>query len=414
MIAITQRFKHNKFQLFIVALGLLIALVIVKQTTNNAEAACSVDTSRGTVTQSFTVPAGQEGAFKFWSRMSSQTANNDSYYMEIDGGTCVLVGGINVPTSGWKWVDYKDGNESSKTTNIQLSSGTHTIKMIGAEDNVKLDKILLVKDAACVPTDMNGNPCLPDTIAPTVTVTPPTGNLSGTQAQLSATANDAGGIATVQFYINGQALTPADNQSPYTYLLNTTLYTNGSHKITAKATDMAGNSTMSPEVTVTIDNPIIDNQKPIVSITDPINGATVTAGQYTIKVNATDNVAVKQVVIKLDGQQVGSPITSAPYNANVTLTAGTHTIEAIATDTSNLTSDPKSVTITANSTPPTPKQCDFVITPAEEQGVINMKDLGIVLINWRKTVTPNTNGDCTGDGNVSGADLSILLGRFGK
>jgi hypothetical protein len=254
---------------------------------------------------------------------------------------------------------------------------------------------------------------IPDTTPPTVTVTPPTGSLVGS-ATLSATATDnESPITSVQFYIDNQPLTPADNQAPYTYQLDTTKYTNGTHKVTAKATTAVFES-MSSEVTITIANTIPDTTKPVVNLTDPINGASIPEGQYTIKTTASDNVAVKHVIIKLDGQQVGNPITTAPYNATVTLSAGSHTIEATAVDTSNINSDPKTATITVTSTPLPTKQCDFVKTPSAEANVINMKDLGIILINWRKTVTPNTNGDCTGDGQVTGRDLSILLGGYGK
>ncbi len=407
--------KHLKIQHVLLVLSIFLALVLFRVSVSEASAACAVDTSRGVVTQTFNVPADQVGTYRVWARMAAGTAaDKDSFYLEVDGGECVTFGGTGLAATGWKWVDYRDGSTSAKVNTASLSAGNHTVKMIGLEDSVKIDKLLFVRSTSCVPTDMAGNPCLPDTTPPTVSVTPPTAPLSGTQALLNATASDNDSLATVQFFIDNQPLTPADNQAPYTYSLDTTKYSNGSHQITAEATDMSGNKTKSSIVSVTISNTVPDTTKPVVNLTDPINGASIPEGQYTIKTTASDNVAVKHVIIKLDGQQVGNPITTAPYNATVTLSAGSHTIEATAVDTSNINSDPKTATITVTSTPLPTKQCDFVKTPSAEANVINMKDLGIILINWRKTVTPNTNGDCTGDGQVTGRDLSILLGGYGK
>ncbi|HXY97306.1 MAG TPA: CHRD domain-containing protein [Steroidobacteraceae bacterium] len=94
---------------------------------------------------------------------------------------------------------------------------------------------------------------------PTVSVTAPTSGVtvSGTVA-LTATAAAASGytnitIASVEFLVDGTSVGTA-MASPYTVNWDTTTATNGSHTITAKATDSMNDSTTSQGVMVTVMN----------------------------------------------------------------------------------------------------------------------------------------------------------------
>ena len=60
------------------------------------------------------------------------------------------------------------------------------------------------------------------------------------------------GIASVTFYLDGTTVLASDNNSPYSFSWNTKGVTKGTHKLTAVATDTAGNSTTSAAITVTI------------------------------------------------------------------------------------------------------------------------------------------------------------------
>lgn len=93
-------------------------------------------------------------------------------------------------------------------------------------------------------------------------VTPPTVSLTTPADQatvfglvpIEATASDAGGVATVQFKLNALNLEAAVS-APYSMLWDTTLYPNGTHALTATATDSAANSATSSTVTITVNNP---------------------------------------------------------------------------------------------------------------------------------------------------------------
>ncbi|MRV72280.1 carbohydrate-binding protein CenC [Duganella sp. FT92W] len=89
-----------------------------------------------------------------------------------------------------------------------------------------------------------------DTVAPTVSAS--SSGTSGT-ITLSASASDNVGVTNVEFYVDG-ALKGSDNTAPYSLALNSTTLANGSHTLTAKAYDAAGNSTTSTGVPFTVNN----------------------------------------------------------------------------------------------------------------------------------------------------------------
>ena len=86
-------------------------------------------------------------------------------------------------------------------------------------------------------------PTGPDTTAPMATLTAPAnfaGGLAGT-INLSATASDNVGVASVEFQVDGQPVGAADTSAPYGTSLDTTAHTSGQHVLRARARDAAGN-----------------------------------------------------------------------------------------------------------------------------------------------------------------------------
>jgi uncharacterized protein (TIGR03118 family) len=99
--------------------------------------------------------------------------------------------------------------------------------------------------------DLGGPPSL--NAAPVVTLTVPTGNLTGTVA-LTATVQDALAVSKVQFFANTSTLLGTAAASPYTVQWDTTTVANGSVSITAVATDNDGNVGSSAATTATVAN----------------------------------------------------------------------------------------------------------------------------------------------------------------
>jgi hypothetical protein len=95
-----------------------------------------------------------------------------------------------------------------------------------------------------------------DTTGPSVSLTAPTAGatVSGTTT-VSVSAADAGsGVSSVQLKLDGTALGKALTTAPYTASWDTTQVADGSHQLTATATDAAGNTSTSSAVSVTVKN----------------------------------------------------------------------------------------------------------------------------------------------------------------
>jgi hypothetical protein len=178
--------------------------------------------------------------------------------------------------------------------------------------------------------------------------------ISGT-ATVSASASDNVGVASVQFVLDGALTGSPITTSPYSYSLNTTTLTNGTHTISAVAKDAAGNTGTSSVVSVTVSNSVADTTAPTVSVSAPVNGATV-SGTTSITATASDNVGVSNVQYKIDGTLVGSAITTAPYTYSwntSSIANGSHTIVAIAKDAAGNTGTSATITVTvSNATAP--------------------------------------------------------------
>ncbi|MGW5238720.1 PQQ-dependent sugar dehydrogenase [Monashia sp. NPDC004114] len=95
----------------------------------------------------------------------------------------------------------------------------------------------------------------PDTTPPSVSITAPaTAATVSASIAVTAAATDTVGVSGVQFLLDGQALGVEDLASPYQITWDTTAATNGSHSLTARARDAAGNTATSAPVAVTVSN----------------------------------------------------------------------------------------------------------------------------------------------------------------
>jgi len=125
-----------------------------------------------------------------------------------------------------------------------VSDGAHTIKVIAY-------------DAVDQTAESSISVTVTDSL-PRVTIpSEPAGGLSGTTA-IRVDAEDYRGVQSIRFFIDGTELT-AWNSGPlesvsYDFLLNTTLYSNGSHTFRAIAVDTAAQESTAAEITITINN----------------------------------------------------------------------------------------------------------------------------------------------------------------
>jgi glucose/arabinose dehydrogenase len=305
---------------------------------------------------------------------------------------------------------YVNGNEVSTfvaNANILASNGPLRIGgnsiwgeyFSGLIDEVRVyRRVLAVSEIqADMNTPIGGGP-LPDTTAPTVSITAPANGavVSGTTS-VTATASDNVGVVGVQFLLDGANLGGEDTTAPYSVSWATTGVSDGSHTLSARARDAAGNTGLATNVTVTVSN-TPDTTPPTVSITSPSGGATV-SNTINVTANAADNVAVVGVVLLVDGTQVGTEDTVSPYSLpwnTTTSSNGSHTVTVRARDAAgnNTTSSP--VTVTVSNTP---------VSPA-----------GLVAAFGFDEGTGTTTTDASGTGNTGTLSNTAwtATGRYGK
>ena len=115
-------------------------------------------------------------------------------------------------------------------------------------------------------TDNNGNTVNSSNVSITVDNQPPSvsllsptgGSISGNSVTLTASSTDLlSGVSSIAFYLDGSTLIGTGSllvPPLYTYVWDTTQVSNGTHTITALATDGVGNATSSQGISVTINN----------------------------------------------------------------------------------------------------------------------------------------------------------------
>ena len=165
----------------------------------------------------------------------------------------------------------------------------------------------------------------PDITAPTVSLSAPSGPVSGA-VSLSATATDNVGVTGVQFLVDGNPIGAEDSSSPYGVSFNTATVANGTHTVTAHARDAAGNTTLSAPVSITVANDL-SNHAPVASPSlfsyDPLTGV------VTGSVNGTD----------VDGNPLIYDVTGAPTRGVISVNGRTGSYVYTPTQVARLAAD---------------------------------------------------------------------------
>jgi subtilisin family serine protease len=200
-----------------------------------------------------------------------------------------------------------------------------------------------------------------DTTPPTVSIASPTGGTVSGTVGIAVNATDNVGVTRVDLKINGSVVA-SDTASPFQFSWNSTTVSNGAVTLVAVAYDAAGNTATSAPVTVTVSNgTTTDTTPPTVAIASPSGGGATVSGTVTISVNASDNVGVTRVDMRVNGSTIGSTNTS-PYQISwntTTVPNGAVSLTAVAYDAAgnSTVSAPVSVTVanatTADTAPPT-------------------------------------------------------------
>lgn len=266
-------------------------------------------------------------------------------------------------------------------TDVSVSNGAFTVQVAGG--------------SVFTLTALTGS----DQAPPTVVLTAPTpgATVSGL-VSVSAAASDDTGVAGVQFLVDGGPLGAEDLTAPFTAQWSSNQLSDGSHVLSARARDAAGNTTTSAGVTVNVRN--VDAVPPAVALTGPLAGATV-AGLVTLTAEASDDVAVGGVQFLLDGAPIGGEDTTAPFLFvwdSTQTTNGPHSLGARARDLAGNVSTSAGRGVTVSNGPPQPPPSGLVAAYGFEEG------------NGAVTADSSLRGHT---GTITGAAWSST-GRFGR
>jgi len=249
-----------------------------------------------------------------------------------------------------------------------------------------------------------------DTVPPTVSLTTPSNGatVSGT-VSVAANAADNVAVSSVQFKLDGQNLGTADTSSPYSYSWNTTGTSNGSHTLTAVATDTTGHATTSSSVAVTVSNSSGgDTTAPSVP-TGLVQDTSipVTATSIDVKWNAsTDNSGGSGLAgykLYRNGTllaTLGSTTTSYIDFGLTASTSYTYTVSAF-DNSGNNSAASTGVSVTTTS----------LVGDLDGDGHVTGHDLSLLLSHYN---TAYPQGEFDGYSLVEGHDLSLLLTNYGK
>lgn len=104
-------------------------------------------TRGGAVAYNFT--AAHSGNYIIWGRVVAPSGNDDSFYVQLDGGTKYWWGLKN--GLSWKW-DRVNGVGVSDPIVFPLTAGSHTLEISWREDGSKLDRILITDASWLLPS----------------------------------------------------------------------------------------------------------------------------------------------------------------------------------------------------------------------------------------------------------------------
>jgi thermitase len=192
-----------------------------------------------------------------------------------------------------------------------------------------------------------------DVQAPSVSITSPDeGDIVSGLVPVNISATDNAGVTRVELWVNNTTVA-VDTTAPFGFSWDSTGVPDGSASLVAYAFDAAGNFAPSSALSVNVSNVTVampkDTMPPAIHIINPVAG-NISGNNVPISVSASDNSGAAGItqllyideILKASG--TGSTI---GYNWNIRkVTAGTHTVKAVAKDAAgNISSTSVTVTV---------------------------------------------------------------------
>lgn len=190
-----------------------------------------------------------------------------------------------------------------------------------------------------------------DNMAPSITITAPTGGEVSGIVPVDVNYSDNVGVVRAELYVNGQKVI-TDSSAPYAFAWDATLLADGDYTLTAHAFDAAGNQGASPNVSVSVNNNVAtDNEAPTIAIISPTSGNV--SGVIPVDINYSDNIGVVRVTLYVNNHIVNDN-NQAPFSLawdTAALTDGTYVLTVKAYDEADNEGTSSDVSVTVNNTP---------------------------------------------------------------
>ena len=219
---------------------------------------------------------------------------------------------VSVNSGSWQLVS---GTNSWSTT-VTLSQGSNTIHARATDNSGKITEKSVDVISDIPPTISISSPSSGDTLT-TNTVT------------VSGTATDDIGLSRVEVSVNSGSWQLVSGTNSWS---TTVTLSQGSNTIHARATDNSGKIT---EKSVDV----ISDIPPTISISSPSSGDTLTTNTVTVSGTATDDIGLSRVEVSVNSGSWQLASGTNSWSTTVTLSQGSNTIYARATDIAGNTAE---------------------------------------------------------------------------
>ena len=220
-------------------IALLCGLMILSHAPKAVAEACDNTANFGVV--SLDVPTlPTRGTYVLWTRMQAPDPEHNRYRLEVNGNTCYEVGGSSIVPGEWEWVSFYGGSLSN-TVRYNFDHMTeNSLRLIGMDAGVRIDRILLIKND-CVPTGLGDNcrstaaTAAYSSSGATEVPPPSSAPVGGIVIPSQTIVNKKSSISKVVYFADGAPIPTAANNG-----IDTTLLSNGSHRISIQITQTNG------------------------------------------------------------------------------------------------------------------------------------------------------------------------------
>lgn len=237
--------------LTLVVAAVLVSVSLLAKPGKAEAAACANTSSYGAVR--LTLPdLPRTGDYAVWVRVQSPDATA-KVLVEVNQDNCLEVASTTLTPNQWSWVAYRS-NGSIGTVDMS-SSKNNSLRLIGIQQGVKVDRVVLTKPD-CTPEEF-GNNCSElteaslDSNSDVQSVPPPSAQPVSGKVILSNTPTlNQADLASVSYTVNGVTVQTSTGPSPF----DTTLVADGKYTVFIETTLNSG-KVIRESTVIEVDNP---------------------------------------------------------------------------------------------------------------------------------------------------------------